>query len=81
MDSHDGKEKIMDTSNITQERVDALEREVRIWNPSSSVFWAIWGLVQSKETLEALRDAKAGFEPDFDYLVSGRRDGFVGDAC
>lgn len=68
MDSHDGKEKIMDTSNITQERVDALEREVRIWNPSSSVFWAIWGLVQSKETLEALRDAKAGFEPDFDYL-------------
>ncbi len=76
MDSHDGKEKILDASNVTQARIDALEREVRIWSPSSSIFWALWGLVQGKETVEAMRDAKPGYEPDFDYLVS-RRSGFV----
>ena len=80
MDSQNGTEKIMDTSKVTQERIDALENEVRIWSPSSSVFWALWGLVRSKETVEALRDARVGYEPEFDYLVSGcqrRRRGFI----
>jgi hypothetical protein len=34
------------------------------------VLWAVWGLVQAKEVVEALKNPKEGFEPDFDYLVS-----------
>jgi choline kinase len=70
MNSQNGQEKLEDASKVTQDRVDALEREVRIWSPSSSVLWAVWGLVQAKEVVEALKNPKEGFEPDFDYLVS-----------
>jgi choline kinase len=49
--------------------VEALEREVRIWSPASSVFWAMWGLVQAEEQVENLIDGITA--TDFDYLVSG----------
>lgn len=34
-------------------RVERLEDEVRVWQPSSHAQWAVWGIVQAKEDLLA----------------------------
>ncbi|KPV76920.1 uncharacterized protein RHOBADRAFT_51902 [Rhodotorula graminis WP1] len=34
-------------------RVERLEEEVRVWQPSSHAQWAVWGIVQAKEDLLA----------------------------
>ncbi|GAA6049438.1 hypothetical protein JCM3770_007340 [Rhodotorula araucariae] len=34
-------------------RVERLEDEVRVWQPSSHALWAVWGVVQAKEDLMA----------------------------
>ncbi|BGP37335.1 hypothetical protein JCM10450v2_001242 [Rhodotorula kratochvilovae] len=34
-------------------RVERLEEEVRLWQPSSHALWAVWGVVQAKEDLMA----------------------------
>lgn len=34
-------------------RVELLENEVRVWEPSSHAMWAVWGVVQAKEDLLA----------------------------
>lgn len=78
MDPHDGHETITDETKVEKTRIEALEREVRLWSPASSVFWALWGIVQGEEQIMAL--AKGGpAQVDFDYLVSlsCQRDNFV----
>lgn len=32
-------------------RVERLEQEIELWQPSSHAMWAVWGVVQSKEDL------------------------------
>lgn len=61
------KEVIGSREDVSQERVDRLEREVRLWSPASSVFWAMWGIIQAEEQIENLVDDI--LENDFDYLV------------
>lgn len=69
MDSRNGQESIDDMAKVDQARVDALEREVRLWSPASSAFWTLWGLVQGEEQIEALASGNEA-QLDFDYLVS-----------
>ncbi len=71
MDARNGEEVLNKRKDISQGRVDAMEREVRIWSPACSVFWALWGIVQAQEQTEAIVEGKEGYEPEFDYLVSG----------
>jgi len=40
-----------------------LDREVCVWSPASHAMWAIWGLVQAREDLEAEVET-----PEFDYI-------------
>jgi choline kinase len=40
-----------------------LDDQVRYWSPASHAMWAIWGIVQAREDVEA-----ANPEPEFDYL-------------
>lgn len=51
-----------------EERMNILERQVRLWSPASHGMWAVWGLVQAKDTL-GLDD---GGDPEFDYLGYAR---------
>lgn len=44
--------------------MDALEKQVQMWSPASHATWAIWGVVQARDILEA----DDGVEPEFDYL-------------
>lgn len=69
MDSRNGHEDIDDMAKVDQARVDALEKEVRLWSPASSAFWTLWGIVQGEEQIEALASGKEA-QLDFDYLVS-----------
>ena len=48
--------------------VDLLDREVRIWSPASSVFWALWGVVQAEDQAAAIVEGRVE-KPEFDYLV------------
>jgi choline kinase len=68
MDSTNGEEVLNKRKDVAQERIDSLEKEVRTWSPGSSVFWALWGIVQAEEQIEGL--ASGGGPVDFDYLVS-----------
>jgi len=56
--------------------MDALEKQVQMWSPASHGMWAIWGVVQARDTLEA--EADDGAEAEFDYLgyAQGRFKGF-----
>ncbi|KAI0257094.1 choline kinase cytoplasm [Lactifluus subvellereus] len=45
----------------------ALEKAVRAWSPSSHAMWAVWGLVQCREDVQA-RVA----QPEFDYVGYAR---------
>lgn len=69
MDSRNGHESIDDMAKVDRARIDALEREVRLWSPASSAFWTLWGIVQGEEQIEALASGKEA-QLDFDYLVS-----------
>lgn len=44
--------------------MNALEKQVQMWSPASHGMWAIWGVVQARDTLEV----DDGGEPEFDYL-------------
>jgi len=44
--------------------MDSLEKQVQMWSPASHGMWAIWGLVQARDSLEA----DDGGEAEFDYL-------------
>lgn len=62
------KEVIGSREDVSEERVARLEREVRLWSPASSIFWAMWGIIQAEEQIENLVDNIT--ETDFDYLAS-----------
>jgi choline kinase len=55
----------------------ALERHVRVWSPASHAMWAIWGLVQARESVES-REEQEEVSPDFDYVgyADGRMSAF-----
>ncbi|KAH9065704.1 kinase-like protein [Lactarius vividus] len=57
-----------DLSPAARERELAeLEKTVRAWSPSSHAMWAVWGLVQAREDVQA-RIA----QPEFDYVNYAR---------
>jgi len=57
-----------DLSPAARERELAeLEKTVRAWSPSSHAMWAVWGLVQAREDVQA-RVA----QPEFDYVNYAR---------
>lgn len=64
-----GEEKVGHRSQVSQERVDALEVETRIWSPACSIFWALWGITMAEEQVQGMVQSK-DFVPEFDYLVS-----------
>ncbi|KAJ9094912.1 hypothetical protein QFC19_007768 [Naganishia cerealis] len=74
MSARDGKEKITPEEKVEQKRVDALEKEVRLWSPASSVFWALWGVIQAEEQIQRTKDIEDEEErakilaAEFDYL-------------
>jgi choline kinase len=48
-------------------QIKHLDEQVRFWSPSSHGMWAIWGLVQAREDVEANVT-----EPEFDYISYSR---------
>ena len=44
-----------------------LDRQAQIWSPSSHAMWAIWALVQARESVESQEEA-----PEFDYVRHAR---------
>lgn len=44
-------------------QVTNLDEQVRFWSPASHAMWAIWGIVQAREDVEANVE-----EPEFDYI-------------
>lgn len=69
MDGASGDEIVKRSQEISQDRVDRLEHEVRAWSPACSVFWALWGIIQAGEQVDNLVSG-SGVEVEFDYLVS-----------
>jgi choline kinase len=66
----EGKEEtIQKRKDVDADKVERLEREVRVWSPACSVFWALWGIIQAEEHVGKMVDDK-DWAPDFDYLVS-----------
>jgi len=53
--------------DIMERELDKLDRQVQAWSPASHAMWAIWGIVQARETVEG----KEG-EPEFDYIGYAR---------
>lgn len=43
--------------------MNTLEKQVQLWSPASHGIWAVWSVVQARDTIEA-DDAEA----EFDYL-------------
>ncbi|PPQ90408.1 hypothetical protein CVT25_014926 [Psilocybe cyanescens] len=62
----------MELANMIKE----LDRDVLIWGAASHAGWAIWGIVQAREDMEA-----AVTEPEFDYIgyAKGRMAAFRKD--
>ncbi|KAH9081610.1 choline kinase cytoplasm [Lactarius deliciosus] len=57
-----------DLSPAARERELAeLEKTVRAWSPSSHAMWAVWGLVQAREDVQARTS-----QPEFDYVNYAR---------
>lgn len=50
-----------------KEAIDDLDRDVEIWGPASHAGWAIWGIIQAREDIEANVE-----EPEFDYIRYAR---------
>ncbi|KAI0308251.1 kinase-like domain-containing protein [Multifurca ochricompacta] len=58
----------LDLSPAAREReLVALEKTVRAWSPSSHAMWAVWGLVQAREDVQA-----CVVQPEFDYVNYAR---------
>ena len=56
--------------------IEELDKEVEIWGAASHAGWAIWGIIQSREDVEANVD-----QPEFDYIgyAAGRMAAFRED--
>lgn len=70
MNPLNGQEELRESEDVSKEKVQALEGEVRTWSPASSVFWALWGIVQAEEQVLAVVEGNDAYEAEFDYLVS-----------
>jgi choline kinase len=44
--------------------MEELDSDVQVWGAASHAGWAIWGIVQARETVEGSVD-----EPEFDYIA------------
>ncbi|WWC95026.1 hypothetical protein V866_001878 [Kwoniella sp. B9012] len=65
----DGTEEVVHRrKDVLSEKVDALEREVRIWSPAPSILWSLWGIIQAQEQVEAIAEQRTDYVPEFDYL-------------
>lgn len=73
MDARNGEEVMVRRKDVQADRVERLEREVRIWSPACSVVWALWGIAQAEEQVAAMRRGET-VEVEFDYLVSVQRE-------
>ena len=51
-----------------EKMMNTLEKQVRMWSPASHGIWAVWAIVQARDTLEV----DDGGEPEFDYLGYAR---------
>lgn len=53
-------------TQVTDEaRLAKLERQVSLWSPASHGMWAIWAIVQAKDSLQG---GRMGPEAEFDYI-------------
>lgn len=65
-----GEEIIGKRADVAQDRVDNLEREVRLWSPASSAMWSLWGIISAEEQVRAMcAKPETVVEPEFDYLA------------
>jgi len=48
----------------SEEDLQLIDFQVRVWSPASHAMWAIWGIIQAREELEAEVDE----ETEFEYL-------------
>jgi choline kinase len=55
------------TNGALSDLIEELDRDVEAWGPASHAGWAVWGIVQAKEDIEAKVD-----EPEFDYIAYAR---------
>ncbi|WWC91859.1 uncharacterized protein L201_006806 [Kwoniella dendrophila CBS 6074] len=79
----DGSEEIVHSrKDVLREKVEALEREVRIWSPACSLLWSLWGIISAQEQVEAIAENKEGYVPEFDSLAyaAGRMEMFRKEA-
>lgn len=63
-----GEEIVGKRADVAQDRVDALEREVRLWSPACSAMWSLWGVISAEEQVRLLTE-KPDEAPEFDYLA------------
>ncbi|WOO82481.1 Putative choline kinase [Vanrija pseudolonga] len=68
VDLSHGEEIINDAAGIKQDKVERLDREVRLWSPACSAFWCLWGVVQAGEQINNIIANTEGYVPEFDYL-------------
>ncbi|OCF34191.1 choline kinase [Kwoniella heveanensis CBS 569] len=54
--------------DVGSDRVDGLEREVRVWSPACSLFWSLWGVITAEEHVGALVEQKQDYKVEFDNL-------------
>lgn len=52
---------------VSDHWLGVLEDQVRAWSPASHAMWAIWGIVQARDDIEAAVE-----EPEFDYIGYAR---------
>jgi choline kinase len=50
-----------------EKKLNVLEKQVQMWSPASHGAWALWGIIQARDTLE-----DDSGEPEFDYLGYAR---------
>ena len=62
-----GEESITSRKDVADDRIERLEREVRLWSPACSVFWSLWGIIQAEAQMISL--AEGVEEIDFDNLA------------
>ncbi|KAI0322304.1 kinase-like protein, partial [Amylostereum chailletii] len=54
-------------AELQADELSTLEYQVRAWSPMSHAMWAIWGIVQAREDIEA-----GVAEPEFNYVEYAR---------
>ena len=55
-----------DDCGSLEDQMTALDRQVQLWSPASHAMYAVWGIVQARETLEGDGDG------EFDYVGYAR---------